>query len=229
VIWFACKQCGKRLRQPDSAGGSFVFCDCGGGNRVPWESTIAAPVEAPIEASTDETSEADERDVPRRTREPVAIDPAYCLNHADVPSEKDCDDCHERFCAACVVVVRGKTLCGPCKNYRLARIQRPPRTSGMAIVSLVLAIIGGPLSFCLSTVGRMGDLGTSPTALAWGVGALLLPAIALLLAFLALGQIERNPRVSGRALALTGATTAAIGVVWSLTMLLVLAGKPLVN
>jgi hypothetical protein len=58
---------------------------------------------------------------------------------------------------------------------------------------------------------------------------LLLPTIALLLAFVALVQIERNPRVSGRALALTGATTAAIGVVWSLTMLLVLVGKPLVG
>lgn len=225
MIWFACKQCGKRLRQPDSAGGSFVFCDCGGGNRVPWESTI----DAPAEARAGETAEDRERSTPRREREPIPIDPAYCFNHEDVPSEQACQDCRERFCSACLVVVRGKTLCGPCKNYRLARIQGPPRTSGMAIVSLVLAIIGGPLSFCLSTAGRMNDLGTSPTTLAWSVGGSLLPLIALLLAFAALGQIERNPRLSGRALALTGATTAAIGVVWSLTMLLILAGKPLVD
>jgi len=227
VIWFACKQCGKRLRQPDSAGGSFVFCDCGVGNRVPWESTVS--VEIPVDAPAGETAGEQEWRSSRRERKPVEIDPAYCFNHTDVPSEQACQDCRERFCSPCLIVVRGKTLCGPCKNYRLARIQGPPRTSGMAIVSLVLAIIGSPLSFCLTTVGRMNDLGTSGTALAWSVAGMLLPTIALLLAFLALGQIERNPRVSGRALALTGATTAAIGVVWSLTMLLVLAGKPLVD
>jgi len=197
------------------------------GNRVPWESTVS--VEILVDAPAGETAGEQEWRSSRRERKPVEIDPAYCFNHTDVPSEQACQDCRERFCSACLIVVRGKTLCGPCKNYRLARIQGPPRTSGMAIVSLVLAIIGSPLSFCLITLGRMNDLGTSGTALAWSVAGMLLPTIALLLAFLALGQIERTPRVSGRALALTGATTAAIGVVWSLTMLLVLAGKPLVD
>src|SRR6478672_8204692 len=124
MIWYACKQCGKRLRQPDSAAGSFVFCECGGGNRVPWESTLPPP-ETPAEPPALEES---------RPPEPAAIDPAYCLNHQDVPSEVVCDDCREHFCPACVLRVRGKTLCGPCKNLRLARLQRPPRTSGMAIV-----------------------------------------------------------------------------------------------
>jgi hypothetical protein len=126
-------------------------------------------------------------------------------------------------------VVRGKTLCGPCKNYRVARMQRPPRVSGMAIVSLILAIIGGPVSLCLSTWGRITESGTSPVTIALGIGGLLLPGMALLLAFLALSQIERDPRMGGRGLALTGATTAVIGVVWSLTMLVVVVGKPLVD
>ena len=99
----------------------------------------------------------------------------------------------------------------------------------MAIVSLILAILGGPISFCLSTFGRVNEIGTAPFAIALGIGALLLPAVALLLAILAMSQIERDPRLGGRGMALTGATTAAIGVVWSLTMLVVLAGKPFVE
>jgi hypothetical protein len=229
MIWFACKQCGKRLRQPDSAVGSFVFCDCGAGNRVPWESTLPTPVEAPPDRPAEETPEAEEERLPRRWSERVEIDPGYCLNHPDVPSELACDDCGEHFCPACTVVVRGKTLCGPCKNYRVARLQRPPSVSGMAIVALILAILGGPVSFCLSTYGRVTEIGAAPITIAFGIGALLLPTVALLLAFLALGKIERNPTVGGRGMALTGATTAVIGVVWSLTMLVVLVGKPFVE
>src|SRR5262245_49969978 len=117
MIWFACKQCGKSLRQPDSAVGSYVFCDCGVGNRVPWESTLPATVEAPPDRPAEEMPEAEEERLPRRRSERVEIDPGYCLNHPDVPSELACDDCGEHFCPACTVVVRGKTLCGPCKNY----------------------------------------------------------------------------------------------------------------
>ncbi len=39
MIWFACKQCGKKHSRPDSQAGSMVFCDCGRGNMVPWSST----------------------------------------------------------------------------------------------------------------------------------------------------------------------------------------------
>jgi hypothetical protein len=57
----------------------------------------------------------------------------------------------------------------------------------------------------------------------------LLPTVALVLALLALGEMNRNPRVGGRALAITGAVTAVVGIVWSLAVILVLAGKTLVN
>jgi hypothetical protein len=229
MIWFACKQCGKRLKQPDGAGGSFVFCTCGQGNRVPWESTLAPePAEDPVESPSKEPLEEEPRPY-RRQREIVEHDPAYCWNHQEIPSANTCDDCGEHFCAACIVVLRGKTLCGPCKNFRLARLQRPPRASAMAIVALVLGILGGPLSLCLSSTGRMNGDSLSLFTLGVGAAGLLLPAVALLLALLALGEMNRNPRVGGRALAITGAVTAVVGIVWSLAMILVLTGKPLVE
>ena len=186
MIWFSCKQCGKQLRQPETAGGSLVFCMCGQGNRVPWESTVPAPADDPS-ATPAPVDSSDEDAVPQRRRRAVVVrDPAYCFNHQDVPADQTCNDCGEHFCPACVVVVRGKSLCGPCKNFRLARLQRAPQVSTMAVVSLVLA-------------------------------------------YLALQEIERNPRVGGRGLAITGAATAVVGVVWSVTMFFVLAGKPFVD
>jgi hypothetical protein len=230
MIWFACKQCGKPMRQPDSSVGSFVFCTCGAGTRVPWESTISPPPEPQVS----EPPEPEERRPSRRRSEPASIDPAYCLNHTDIPSEVECEDCKEHFCQACVLQVRGKTLCGPCKNFRLSRLQRPPRVSGLAVVSLILAIMGlviggGPLSLCLPTVGQLNEPGLSVFGVLFGFMALLLPAGALLLAFLALGRIERNPRLGGRGLAVTGATTAVIGVVWSLTLIVLVLSKPIMN
>jgi hypothetical protein len=47
MIWFACRQCGKIHGRPENAVGTVVFCDCGQGNHVPWESTAAPPVETP--------------------------------------------------------------------------------------------------------------------------------------------------------------------------------------
>jgi hypothetical protein len=43
MIHFTCKQCGKTHSRPDSAGGTMIFCACGHGNTVPWESTSAEP------------------------------------------------------------------------------------------------------------------------------------------------------------------------------------------
>lgn len=48
MIWFCCKQCGKKHGRPDNQVGSMIFCDCGFGLRVPWASTIPEP-----EASTE--------------------------------------------------------------------------------------------------------------------------------------------------------------------------------
>ena len=44
MIWFSCNKCGKALGRPESSAGAFIFCDCGQGLTVPWDSTIAPPV-----------------------------------------------------------------------------------------------------------------------------------------------------------------------------------------
>jgi hypothetical protein len=46
MIWFPCKKCGKTHHRPEASAGTMVFCDCGNGNTVPWESTAAEPIHA---------------------------------------------------------------------------------------------------------------------------------------------------------------------------------------
>src|SRR5438045_2911704 len=47
MIWFHCKKCGKTHSRPDNSAGTLIFCDCGSGNTVPWESTAAEPANPP--------------------------------------------------------------------------------------------------------------------------------------------------------------------------------------
>lgn len=44
MIWFTCNKCGKRHSRPDTQSGVQVFCDCGTGIRVPWNSTAAPEI-----------------------------------------------------------------------------------------------------------------------------------------------------------------------------------------
>jgi hypothetical protein len=236
MIWFACKQCGKRQERPDSAAGSLVFCECGQGNRVPWESTVEAPELPPEPAPSvpprrPRSADYDEPERPRRPRwhEPTPRDPAYCLNHQEVPYEQVCADCGEHFCSACTVTFRGKTLCGPCKNFRVSGVHRPLRVSAMAILSLVLALVGCPLACCLSSA-PVGALAQSTLlAVVLCAAGLVVPSTALLLGLLALRETDSNPRVGGRGLAIMGSATAVMGVVLGVTMLLVIAGRQFVN
>jgi len=46
MIWFNCKKCAKTQSRPDSSAGTMIFCDCGHGNTVPWESTATPPAAA---------------------------------------------------------------------------------------------------------------------------------------------------------------------------------------
>src|SRR5437764_9295277 len=95
MIWFACKQCGKRHGRAESLVGTLVFCECGQGNRVPWASTVPepeAPPEPPPPASAPArprprpAPEEDEDDLPppvaqplRRTPEVRRPNPKYTL------------------------------------------------------------------------------------------------------------------------------------------------------
>lgn len=47
MIWFTCKKCNKTHGRAESSAGTLLFCDCGNGNTVPWESTTAEPAAPP--------------------------------------------------------------------------------------------------------------------------------------------------------------------------------------
>jgi hypothetical protein len=234
MIWFACKQCGKRHSRPESSIGTLIFCDCGQSNTVPWESTVEPPpvAEAPEPARPaiplptaprlDPIPVGEER-VPPRRREPELErprpgrrpgprrrDPRFCLNHEDAAMAKTCADCGDAFCAECLVDMRGVALCGPCKNFRARLLQRPPQMSGKALSSVLVAILCLPLPLCLGI-----GFGWEP----------LLPLLALLpnLTALALGvwalhDTQVNPRISGQAMAVTGMLTGALACVLSVLL-----------
>src|SRR5437588_8008736 len=48
MIWFTCKKCGKTHGRAENSAGSMIFCDCGHGSLVPWESTAPEPAAAPV-------------------------------------------------------------------------------------------------------------------------------------------------------------------------------------
>jgi hypothetical protein len=204
---------------------------------VPWESTVPAPEQpeaepvptAPTGGPGRRTAAEDEDDYdrgPRRRRgpEPRRRDPAYCFNHPEVASAKTCDDCHEAFCAGCVVPLQGRTLCGPCKNFRLRTAQRPLQLSAWAVVSLVIGVLSGPPGLCLFG-GLVAPDAPAGMPMFFGIIGVAGPLLALGLGLKALWDINRNPKVSGRSLAVTGMAAAAAGLLWCLAMLLVVAGR----
>lgn len=214
MIWFTCKQCGKIHGRPESSVGTMVFCDCGTGNLVPWESTIPAP-ETPPEGSIPASprlepvsfpkTEAAEA-IPVRSRrgrkQPRKYDPNLCLNHEGVPSTNVCVDCGEGFCAQCLLTFSGEPRCGPCKNFLIRRLMRPAQLSTRAVISVVLAILTGPLALCLIPVSQQ--------RFGWHFLIALVPhAVALFLGMQALRDTA-DPKVSGRGLALTGILTASV-------------------
>jgi hypothetical protein len=238
MIWFRCKQCGKHHGRAESLSGTLVFCECGHGNRVPWESTAEEPegppqevpaAPAPAEAAEEVPPPPPPPPPPRRApRPPRRRNPAYCLNHDEAASEKKCDACREMFCAACVVALRGRTLCGPCKNFFVRSLDRPPRVSALALVAVAVGLISGPVTLCLSFAG-IGQLASGEGSVGLTVfvslASLLLPAAGLVLSGLALREVETQPRVGGRWLAMTAAAASLVGVLWTVTVAGLLAFK----
>lgn len=232
MIWFACKQCGKRHGRGEHLSGTLVFCECGHGNRVPWSSTVAEP--APEEArpappprpraprpSLDEERPDLEFPQPRRSRERRRPNPAYCLNHEETAKEATCEVCHGSFCSACVVALQGQTLCGPCKNFRVRGMSQPARLAPLAIVAFVLALVTTVVSLFLTFFAMAMEAGMEKgifVALVCCSIALALAGGELIVGWLALRQIDRQPTLGGRALAMTGATAGLAGVVWSLAV-----------
>jgi hypothetical protein len=232
MIWFACKQCGKRHGRGAHLAGTLVFCECGQGNRVPWSSTVEEPepeeaLPAPLPRSpgprppTDRDRPGPEFLRPRHSRGRRRPNPSYCLNHQETPKEAICSSCQCSFCSACVVTLQDRTLCGPCKNFRLGGLSRRPRLSPLAIVVFVLALISTVVSLflCFMAIGfavkmESGLVGAIPccvTALIFAVGELIVSGIAL-------RQMDRQPALDGRGLAMTGATAGLTGVVWAIAL-----------
>jgi hypothetical protein len=48
MIWFTCNKCNKTHSRADNSAGSMIFCDCGSGITVPWESTTTPSVAPPV-------------------------------------------------------------------------------------------------------------------------------------------------------------------------------------
>ena len=225
MIWFACKKCGKRHGRPDGQAGTLVFCECSYGNRVPWASTVAEPEPdanpAPIPLPPSRPY-PERRDDPRplTRRQPRREDPRYCLNHDDTAAEHSCADCKSAFCAGCLLTFQGRTLCGPCKNFRIRAMNRPAHVSGLAITALVVGLVSGPVVFCLNTFSLLSQ-GTNPslaTAIALGFVGLVVPVGGLVLAWLALREMDTKPATGGRMLALTGAACGVVGTLWTLAV-----------
>jgi hypothetical protein len=93
--------------------------------------------------------------------------------------------------------------------------------SGLAVVSAVLALVTGPLAFCLYPIGQSS--GTSVLSLL----ALVPQVAALVLGGLALRATESGAQRSGRSLAITGMVTGGVGCVLTLVVT-VLVHRPLV-
>ncbi len=223
MIWFTCKQCGKTHKRPEEAAGTLVYCTCGEGNRVPWEST-APPQEEPPRP---EPAEPRQDEWPRRRpREERVRDPEYCFNHEEAPATQTCADCGEPFCGACVVTMQDRVLCGPCKNFRVRTLQRPKRVSVLAVLALVAGLASGPFTFCLSLpLFNPQTGGLTGTTAALAAAGLVLPLATLVLGIFALREIETKREVGGRGTAVTGMATAAAGLLWCLAILMIVGMK----
>jgi hypothetical protein len=233
MIWFLCKQCGKRHGRADNLASTLVFCECGQGNMVPWQSTTTPPAApAPRPSPPPRPQPFDDRDDRRPPPEEDAAGgllrrrkanvfrrrrPGFCLNHDDVATDKICEDCKESFCPNCIVEQQGKLLCGPCKNFRIRGLHRPTRVTGLAVVALIVGLVSGPVTFCMTMFGA-GPQGSLFAAIALSVIGLLLPVGGLVVSWYALREIEAKPNLGGRGLVMTGATTSLVGALWCLTV-----------
>ena len=192
-----------------------MFCDCGTGSRVPWESSATAPTppELPEEEPIRFEPTKGEKPLPispnisvqkLRRRPHAPIDADYCFNHTSSRKESACDGCGLSFCRRCLAKFEGKSLCAACKNYRTRLLQRKPRTPGFATASFVTALFAGPALFCMVPY-MMG------TQSRWLTLLFLLPqAFALAAGIHALIAIRRDPNRSGGHLAVAGVGMASL-------------------
>ena len=233
MIRFVCSKCGKTLERPESAAGVAVFCDCGQGNVVPWASTTTTPptlgAELPTPPPLLVIPISDEQipvgsplprpragdDAPARERDRTAPrDPNACFNHQDRPGVDKCADCGETFCGDCLIKFKGGMLCGPCKNFRLRKTRQTTTVSGKAVTAMILAMCCAPLVIC------MVPMGISEVSVVIGILALLGECLAMVFGGRALRDTEKNPRLTGRSMAITTLLTAGLAMLMTAGFLL---------
>jgi hypothetical protein len=199
----------------------------------PAKSARAVPVPVPVPAELPPSRKVD--DTPLETGLPSnrparligKINPHFCFQHDESASETTCDACKLPFCKLCVVTLQGQTLCGPCKNFRIAALGRSPRVLPLAIVALVVSLVSGPVMLILSLVAMGLHIGEGATgaAIVLCLLATALPIAGLYLAWKALRQIDSHPEMGGRALAISGMCAALVGVLWCVTVIALLIVK----
>jgi hypothetical protein len=235
MIWFTCRKCGKTHNRPDTAAGMMVFCECGNGNTVPWESTTAeqavpaatpAPkgpelgpiqfepttIPTPPEAAGKPASSyppnvpgRDDEERSYRRGRGEKRDPEFCFNHQRRPKVETCAECEQSFCADCLVKFQGRLFCGPCKNFRARHRELPPVASTLANASLIISLIAGPLTMCLLLAKPDSD---AMRVLSWL--SMVPQMLALGLGVWALRDAEREQKGGGQWVAMTGVATSGL-------------------
>jgi hypothetical protein len=234
MIWFACRQCGKVHGRSENSSGTLVFCECGQGNPVPWESTAAAPEPAVVLDVGPTLPESRAVDVgaaapppppipvmrpvpvseekvppgPDRRRRPQPDErggPGYCFHHPRVQALGACDSCKETFCSGCLVTLDGQRLCGPCKNHALRHIAEAPRLSGQSLGAVLTAAGGVALLLLLVLASPSFMMATFALILLLPMG------LACTLGWNALSRPPVDGREAGRSLALMGIVGGVFG------------------
>lgn len=107
-------------------------------------------------------------------------------------------------------------------------MQADDHAASLASLCLLLALLGGLMSLGLSFLGvhlqSTGDGSLILTIVLCFLGALL-PAGGLILGRAALRQIAAKPDTSGLPVALTGSVTAVVGLLWCVTVIVLMTSK----
>ena len=134
-----------------------------------------------------------------------------------------CPDCGEAFCPRCLVEFQGQRLCGRVQELRVPQAAAVPAPPGLAVAALVVGLTCTPLVFCI-TLGSIGS--QQPGAIfACGMVGMLVGAAALVLGLVGLRQAEQKAGAGGRGLAMTGAACGVAAFLWSLTLVVMMAGR----
>ncbi len=248
MIWFTCKKCGKKHGRADNLSGTLVFCDCGQGNPVPWQSNTTAPETppepprrpAPPPRPPPRRAPDDDDDWDNRRRPPGPMPlPLDDASAGDLLRRRRAQVFHRRrsgFCFNHDDIATDQT-CAECKEYFCPNcvvelqgktlcgpcknfLVRGLHRPGKIPPLAVVAVIVGMVSSPVTFCLTLFGNGQMG-----GVGAVVLsliglaiPVGGLVVSGMALRQIESRPNMGGRGLAMTGATSSLVGALWCVTV-----------